>query len=276
MERLSNDSVISIVLPSRGRPERLYKLLESIISTADDLTRIEVVVLLDHDDEKNYRRREFDGLNCNFFTGDPGRAMGDLNYDCVMRANGDVIFFSNDDAVFKTSKWDTLLLREISLLPSSIYLMYPNDMFKGEKLCTFPIMSRKLLLDYPEIVSRRYLGAFIDLHIMDIFKAYRLGSHIKYLNSIICEHQHYRTDITLIDATYTKRDRFGDDEHFIELAGERARIVSEFSDKMSKGPSWLKDNSIFQLLYGSASLGWKLKLFFYMMSRRTYRLLLNV
>ncbi len=272
---MRNNLAISIVLPSRGRPERLYKLLESIISTADDLTRIEAVVLLDRDDEKNYHRREFGELSCNFFIGDPGRTMGDLNYDCVAKANGDVIFFSNDDAVFMTPKWDTLLLSEISALPSSIYLMYPNDMFKGEKLCTFPIMNRKLLVDYPEIISRRYLGAFIDMHIMDIFKAYLLGRHIKYLHSIVCEHQHYRTNNALIDATYTKRDRFGDDEHFIELAGERARIVSGFHGKTPKEPSWLKENSIFRLLYGSASLGWKLKLFFYMMARRTYRLLLK-
>ncbi len=269
-----NDNIkISIVLPSRGRPERLSQLLESILSTSDDLSRIEVVVLLDDDDEMNYTRRTFGELNCHFFLGQPGRTMGQLNQECVSRANGEVIFFSNDDVIFRTSSWDTRLLREVSAQPSSIYLMYPNDIFKGPKLCTFPILNRELLLKYPEILPRQYLGAFMDLHIMDIFKAYYSGSSIKYLDKIVCEHVHYRTNTALLDTTYTQRDRFGDDGHFIELATERARIVSQLSGNIFKRQHCFKKNSVFQLLCGSASLRWKVKLFSYMLTRRAYKLI---
>ena len=267
---------ISIVLPSRGRPKRLYKLLESIVSTTNELAGIEVVVILDRDDEQNYLRRTFGELNCKFIIGEPRRSMGELNQDCVLKSNGETIFFSNDDVVFRTNDWDTLLLREISAWPNSVYLMYPNDMFKGRKLCTFPIMSRKLLKEYPEILPRKYLGAFMDLHIMDIFKAYQFGARIKYLNTLVCEHQHYRTNAEFFDATYKDRDRFGDDECFIALASERAEIVSRLNGEDFDRPVSPKACSILHLLRSSASFYWRIKLFAYMLSRRVYRLLFAV
>jgi hypothetical protein len=246
------------------------------VSTTNELAGVEVVVLLDHDDEQNYLRRTFGELNCKFFVGEPGRSMGELNQDCVLKSNGEVIFFSNDDVVFRTNDWDTMLLREISAWPNSVYLMYPNDMFKGRKLCTFPIMSRKLLTAYPEILPQKYRGAFMDLHIMDIFKAYQFGAHIKYLNTLVCEHQHYRINAEFLDATYKDRDRFGDDECFIELASERAEIVSRLNGEELDRPVSSKASSILDLLCSSASFGWRIKLFVYMLSRRAYRLLFAV
>jgi hypothetical protein len=274
VSKLHNNIDISIVLPSRGRPERLNNLLDSISATTANLAKIEVVVLLDHDDEKNYLRRDFGILNFNFFLGEPGRSMGELNRDCVSKANGDTIFFTNDDVLFRTQGWDVLLMAEISRVSSPIYLMYPNDLLKGHKLCTFPIMDRKLLLEHPDMLPSIYSGAFMDLHIMDIFKAHDFGSAITYLGNLVCEHQHYRTDAALFDATYKNRDRFGDDERFIELAGIRSKVVSRLNGKTSESLLAREKTSVFRLLSGSASLHWRVKLFLYMLSRQVYRLIL--
>jgi hypothetical protein len=268
---LLKNITISVVLPSRSRPERLARLLASISSTTSDLNSIEVVVLLDADDAANYPRSKVGGLNLNFFVGEPGRTMGELNQDCVSKANGEIIFFTNDDVIFRTVGWDALLIREIGLVPDSIYLMYPNDLFKGPKLCTFPILSRRLLLENLDILPDSYLGAFMDLHIMDVFKAYRLGSRITYLKDLVCEHQHYRKDETLFDNTYEKRDRWGDDEQFIKLSSQRFEIVSRLEKLQPKSNNWLKEDSVFQLLTGSADVRWKIGLFFYMISRRLYK-----
>jgi hypothetical protein len=260
-----------VVLPSRGRPARLDSLLASILSTVSDVARIEIVVLLDSDDCENYPRRNFGELKCNFFTGEPGRTMGQLNQDCTSRAQGDVIFFANDDVIFRTKGWDELLLNKVSLEPDSIYLMYPNDLFKGARLCTFPIMSRKFLLENLEILPKSYLGAFMDLHIMDIFKAYRLGSRISYLEEMICEHQHYRVHSKLLDETYKNRRRFGDDERFIQLSTQRAEIVSRLEKSPLSRAKFFGEDSIFQILLGQADIYWKLKLFVYMTARRVYK-----
>ena len=262
---------ISVVLPSRGRSERLYSLLESITETVSDLRGIEVVVLLDSDEDESYSRRDFGGLNCNFFTGEFGRTMGQLNQDCVSKAHGDVICFTNDDVIFRTSGWDEVLLNKVSLEPDSAYLMYPNDLFKGSRLCTFPIMNRKLLLENLDILPAAYLGAFMDLHIMDIFKAYHRGSRITYLEEMVCEHQHYRVDGKLLDDTYKKRRRFGDDERFIRLSTQRAEIVSRLEKVPLSRASFFGHDSIFQLLLGQAHSYWKLKLFVYMFARRVYK-----
>jgi glycosyltransferase involved in cell wall biosynthesis len=259
------------VLPSRGRPKRLKKLLESIIVTANDIKKIEVVILLDSDDESNYTQRKFGKLNCNFFIVDPRRTMGKLNRECLYKATGQIVFFVNDDAIFKTACWDMLLIEHISKIPDAIYLAYPNDLFKGPKLCTFPILDRQFLLENLDILPDCYRGSFIDLHIMDIFKAYRSGFRIIYLKDLILEHQHYRTNKTLFDDTYKNRDRVGDDLLFIELSSQRAQIVCRLEKVSPKANNYLKNNSVFQLLTSSADLYWKSKIFLYMVARKGYK-----
>tara|TARA_B100000686_G_scaffold354471_1_gene464942 strand:+ start:10957 stop:11796 length:840 start_codon:yes stop_codon:yes gene_type:complete len=261
---------ISVVLPSRGRPERLDQLLESISLTATDLTKLEVVILLDKDDSINYSQIKTYNINCNFIVGNSGRTMGELNQDCVFHAKGDVIFFMNDDVIFRSLAWDIILLEKISLMLDSKYIMYPNDLFKGSKLCTFPIMDRKFLLKNLDIIPSNYLGSFMDLHIMDIFKAYSGGSRILYIPDIVCEHKHYRTDQSLLDDTYLKRDRFKDDLIFIQLSGSRANITSRLENIEPKTRITFKDDSVFQLLLGSASISWKLRIFLYMLCRKLY------
>jgi glycosyltransferase involved in cell wall biosynthesis len=268
---LIEEVTISIVLPSRSRPKRLKRLLESILVTTNDIEKIEVIVLLDSDDESNYTQRKFGKLNCSFLIGDPKRTMGTLNQECLSKATGQIIFFTNDDVIFRTTCWDTLLIRHISKIPDAIYLAYPNDLIKGPKLCTFPIMDRAFLLENLDIIPDCYRGSFIDLHIMDIFKAYRSGSRIIYIKDLICEHQHYRTDPILFDDTYKNRKRLGDDLRFIKLSSQRSYIVRRLEKKAPKLNSYQKNDTVFQLLTGSADLYWKLKLFSYMVARKAYK-----
>jgi hypothetical protein len=270
---LKEDIAISVVLPSRARPERLSDLLESISLTATDATKLEVVILLDDDDSVNYSQVKTYNIRCNFIVGNSGRTMGELNQECIFNAKGDVIFFSNDDVIFRTLGWDSIVSENISLMPDSRYIFYPNDLFKGSRLCTFPIMDRKFLLENLDIIPACYLGAFMDLHIMDIFQAYSGGSKIIYLPNVVCEHQHYRKDPKLLDDTYSKRDRWGDDLHFVRLSGSRANITSRLENITPEPKSFLKEDSVFQLLLGSASIRWKGKLFFYMLCRKLYKLL---
>jgi glycosyltransferase involved in cell wall biosynthesis len=268
---LIKDITISVVLPSRGRPKRLKKLLESILETTNNLTTVEVIILLDSDDEFNYTQRQFGELNCKFFIGDPGRSMGALNRECLSKATGQVNFFTNDDVIFRTKDWDSLLVEHIYKIPDAIYLMYPNDLFKRKNLCTFPIMDREFLLENPDILPDCYQGSFIDLHIMDIFKAFRSGSRVTYLENLVCEHQHYRTGLALFDETYQKRIRLGDDVQFIKLSSQRVKIVSRLEKYPIKSTTYFRSDSVFQLLSGPAAFHWKLKLFLYMVARKGYK-----
>ena len=119
-----------------------------------------------------------------------------------------------------------------------IYLAYGNDLFKGAKLCTFPILSRHTcdLLGEPYPVA--YPRAFIDYHLFDIFKRLQRAGHdrIRYLEDVIFENIHYRTGKVAVDETYTKRGRFDDDSTFMALIQTRQYEAIRYEEVIPPNP----------------------------------------
>lgn len=214
-------SKISLLLPTRGRPALVQRLFRSIAEQTADLENIEIILYLDEDDTESHDLA-FDNLNITKIIG-PRLSMGAYNTACLNRSTGDIIILVNDDMVIRTAGWDKIIRDFNANVNDQIYLAYGNDMFKKEKLCTFPILSRKtceiLIKPYPE----EYRGAFIDCHIFDIFKRLEhAGYHrIFYFDSIVFEHLHYRTGKAECDIIYKERGRFDDDAVFISLRNMR-------------------------------------------------------
>ena len=217
-------STISLLLPSRGRPAQLKRLFKSILEKTSNLDNVEIFLYLDEDDAQNYN---FDNVAMKLtrIIG-PRMTMGAYNTACLKRSTNDVVILLNDDMVIRTDGWDKAILDLHNSIEDSIYLAYANDLFKKSRFCTIPILSRKtaeLLIDpYPEL----YKGAFLDVHLFDIFKRLAKAGHdrIFYMDNVVLEHMHYRAGKADLDETYTSRDRFGDDETFILLS--EMRMVS--------------------------------------------------
>jgi len=264
---------ISILLPSKGRPFRLNKFLNSLKDTIYDYSKVEIIVCLDIDEKEMYNKIDIENIHYTFFYGPKNRTMGQLNRDCLYYASGKTIFYSNDDVIFKTKNWDMKLKEKIKTLKDNIFLMYPNDLLKKSKLCTFPIMDRKLLLENIDFLPEEYSGSFMDTHIMDIFKEYRKGEAIYYLNNIICKHEHFRKDYNLYDKTYARRERFSDDRRFIKLSYDRKLLACKLENRQMANNKNLV-NTIFYLLIGNSKLIWRIKIFLYMIVRLFYKYLI--
>lgn len=270
-----NKKYISILVPSRERFEKLEKFISSIVLNTNEITSIEVIIRIDYDDKTNYNPLIKKYNFCKFIKGET-TTMGKLNRDCVSKSEGKVVFFSNDDVVFRTRNWDVIVKNKIRSLSDDFYLIYPNDLNKGKKLSTFPILNKKTLVENPFLLPEFYKGSFLDLHIMDIFKQYKKGKNLFYLENVICEHQHFRKDITKFDDTYKRRNRFGDDMTFIISAPTRKLFVEHFIlNKSFNEIANKKIGNIFDLLQGHAKFNWKIKLFMYMFARQLYKLIYN-
>jgi hypothetical protein len=159
--------------------------------------------------------------------------MGACNTRCLEASTGEIIILSNDDVVINTIGWDEKVRNLHKGIGDKIYLAYPNDLYKGEKLSAFPILSKItcefLIQPFPEI----YKGAFIDVHLMEIFIRLRKLGHnrIRYMPDIEFEHIHFRTGKSKIDKTYTERDRYGDDFIFHSLHTTR-KMSARFLAKL--------------------------------------------
>ena len=216
--------MISLLLPTRGRPSLVNRLFTSITNTTSILDQIEVVLYVDEDDVGSH------GLDSKDFRVvriiGPALTMGGYNSACLQKAQGDIVILANDDMVIRTSAWDDRIRELDAEFSDRIYLGYANDLFKKSRFCTFPIMSRRacelLVNPYPT----EYRRAFIDIHLFDIFKRLQHAGHnrIRYCNDLVFEHLHYRTGKAPYDETYrhTRNRRFADDSTFIALTDMRS------------------------------------------------------
>jgi hypothetical protein len=149
--------------------------------------------------------------------------MGTYNTECLGRASGRIVMLINDDVLMRTPAWDEHLRELDHEFKDGIYLGYGNDLFKGRRISTFPILSRRtcdvLVTPFPS----QYRGSLIDYHLFDTFKRLQKMGHdrIRYLEHVIFEHLHYRTGKTPFDATYAHRQRFADDGTFAGLRNQR-------------------------------------------------------
>src|SRR4051794_19943625 len=102
--------MISVLLPSRGRPASLVKSAMSLLDRATHSDRVEILVAADPDDLGTHAVAEDMGLDCwvapeRFGYGQLQRYFNRLAETAV----GDWLFPFNDDAAMTTPGWDVLI-----------------------------------------------------------------------------------------------------------------------------------------------------------------------
>ena len=275
---------ISLLLPTRGRAELLRRFLESVLARSEQPELVEVVVYADADDPASHGF-QVEGLEVRTIVG-PRASMGDYNTACFERSRGDIVVLANDDVVIQTRGWYRKLREMHAAMQDGVYLAYPNDLFKGRDLSAFPILSRRVCQLLGRPFPREYRGAFIDYHLLDIFRRLARRGHPRliYLEDVVFEHLHYRTGKGDFDEIYGKRDRFGDDDTFLRMRDERnaaaARLLAAIEGEEAPRPTVAAAPTPPELLQVSLldrelPASWRLRLFLWFVARSLARLVLD-
>lgn len=273
---------ISLLLPTRGRPERLKNFLDSAYQLAKYPDRIQVVLYIDADDLTTLHF-EYQHLYTKKIIGERS-TMGFYNTKCLKASDGEIIILANDDVVIQTKNWDEKISEFHDSHPDKIYLAYPNDLNKKKSLATFPILSRKTCDLLRDIFPAEYKGSLIDLHLYDIFNRFKKkkSERLFFLEDVVFEHRHFRNNKAEIDDTYKNRSRFGDDEVFVSLVNLRQnefkrlqKIGDEQEVIAQEAPvkGLLKKITRYAVKFGfdfGAPLGWRVYLFYYFSARSVY------
>jgi hypothetical protein len=221
--------MISLLLPTRGRPALARRFLDSVAEHTGDLADVEVVLYVDEDDVDSHTLGH-DRVRVTRIIG-PLASMGSYNTACLERSAGSIVMLVNDDVIIRTSGWDDHVRALDREYADRIYLGYPNDLFKRRQVSAFPILSRTTcdLLESP--FPSEYRGGLIDYHLRDIFERLRKldGRRIRYLPHVVFEHCHYRTGKNVFDETYRRRNRFGDDATFLALRSRRRALAARLA-----------------------------------------------
>jgi hypothetical protein len=142
------DIDISVLLPTRARPEPLEQCIRTLIDRAKDSSRVEVLIAIDNDDEigieccKNVIVPYLDSKDCPYTIVKFNRLgylrLNEYLNELVKYSSGNWIFFWNDDAVMDTQDWDQVILdhgNEFALLRAETNHEHPYAIF--------PILPRK-------------------------------------------------------------------------------------------------------------------------------------
>ena len=180
--------LFSLIVPTRGRPDQLAGMLDSVARTAANPERVEVVLVVDADDPVSlvWHSR----LSVRHVVVPPGQTMGELNNAGYRASVGSYVMLLNDDVVVRTPGWDAVALRIFSQFPDPFVLVHVNDTLMRDHLCTFPLTSRAFYELVGEVCPRDYQRYRIDDHIEDIFNLLAVLGERRavYLSDVVFEH----------------------------------------------------------------------------------------
>ena len=177
---------ISFLVPSRGRPHRLKKYIDSIIKTAKVPECIEINCYIDDNDTMLSRYREVKYPNTNLFIESQTSVSKAWNF-LSKKAMGNIFIMGNDDIVFRTLKWDRMLKDEIAKYKDQIYCIWFNDLINSEHHCAFPIISRKWVDVVGYYLPECFEFSHNDTWLYDIAKRI---DRCCYMEDVIAEHEH--------------------------------------------------------------------------------------
>lgn len=189
---------ISIIHPSRSRPQMAADTKSKWLNSADCKENIEYRIICDEDDPEVGRYQYQNGykniLICN-----------NQNHSCItainfgaLHSNGELLIVVSDD--FDCPEhWDTLLLT--ALVGKEDFCIKTNDNYQPF-IMTLPIMDRKYYNRFGYIYNPEYLHMFCDTEMSAV--AWMLGKYIK--ANVTFVHKHYTTGAMVKDAINEKND----------------------------------------------------------------------
>lgn len=212
----------SIVVPTRGRPDNIKRLLDSIAQTTSMPKKIEVILRLDLDDKPTIDFLKKCVYECKYpfsiklVIKERNEYISDLWEECLPDAVGDRLFMCADDVIFRTKGWDSIISERTPRADSNVYFIWGNDKNQREKLATLPILSRGWVNLVGYFVPRGYKRDYCDTHLQDIaIRLKKLGhNRMHYFSDVIFEHMHPTCGKAQWDETYKYRLKMGvKDEH---------------------------------------------------------------
>lgn len=110
----SGGPLVSILLPTRGRPDSLRRAVWSAADHADNPKLLEFILRVDEDDAETLKVAEElqSCLQVNLIVGARGAGYGEFHRlvnACAVQAKGDWLLLYNDDAELVTDHFDTML-----------------------------------------------------------------------------------------------------------------------------------------------------------------------
>lgn len=193
--------MISILLPTRGRPENVTRLIDSALDTASDPKDIEFVIAVDEDDKSMADMLENPPRQTTIFSVSR-QVLSKYWNDCFEKANGDILMHCGDDIIFRTDNWDTVVKDTFNKFEDNIVFVFGNDGSPHNgKFGTHGFIHRKWAETVGYFVPPYFSSDFNDSWLNDV--ARMIGRHVHI--DILTEHMHPDLNKAIYDKTHLER-----------------------------------------------------------------------
>lgn len=181
-------SRLAMLVPSRGRPENIRRLADTMSIVTSTSTALVVVVDGDDPCREEYERNQVKegGYSLMHAPADIRRLGPILNWAAGTFASYfDYVGFMGDDHAPRTKNWDLQLMSELELTGKP-GVAYGNDLLQGANLPTACIVSSVIVRALGYMVPPGLEHLYLD----DFWKRLGQETRLEYRDDVIIEHMH--------------------------------------------------------------------------------------
>tara|TARA_R110000824_G_scaffold41418_1_gene123252 strand:+ start:1765 stop:2475 length:711 start_codon:yes stop_codon:yes gene_type:complete len=202
-----SDSKIAIVMPTRNRPEKLERFINSVVDTAEDLSRVNIYLYVDADDVVTMPKvtelsDKYPSLILCLVG--PRTIHSHIANLLLPYVKEDIFFLGADDLIMRTKGWDKVICDFFDNHEDKVVLAYGDDLFQPN-LATHPILHRNWVEAIGYLTPFYFEADFADTWINDLAHKINRKQKLDFVN----EHMHFFARKMELDQTFAEnRNRY--------------------------------------------------------------------
>lgn len=195
------EDMISVLIPTRGRADKLHSLVKNIFHSSCTPDKIQVCFYVDDDDGNTLTEVKILSANFNVSCKEgPKVVFSDMWNQLLDIAEGDILMICGDDVKFKTQKWDYFIREEFNKLPpDKIGYVCVNDEIHRGALGVHGFVHKNWVKVLGHITPSIFTYCWADNWVDDIAKM--LNRRV-YLDEVVVSHEHWINHKSSFDTTY--------------------------------------------------------------------------
>ena len=223
---------ISLLCPTRKRPDFMQSLWDSVVSTSHNIQNIELVFRIDEDDKEAIDKfEEMKSSQVKVVIGKRGSGnLSKMWNECCEVSSGEILMHCGDDIRFRTVGWDKVVLDEFEKYEDKIVLVYGDDGIREDDLATHGFIHKNWVDVVGYFLPPYFSSDMNDYWLTDVAKGIGRLNKI----NILTEHLHPVAGKHEWDETHRDRLARGKRDNVRELFISLRPKKIEDSNKLKK------------------------------------------
>ena len=160
--------MISIVCPSRGRPELAKKMIDSFLKNPG--CEVEILLYLNEDDPKLKEYKIL--IDSKYYSIGPDRSPGYSWNLLAQQAKYDIIFLMGDDAYNITDNWGEIVLKTFDLYKDKIVMVVPDiKRISKKEFCPHFLLHKNWIKTLGYFIPPHFHQHYVDSWTREVEKA---------------------------------------------------------------------------------------------------------